>query len=519
MKTGFMDQVLGGRSGADAGVEELWNLLSRHSGVGLWDAHLVDGDPMHRQSRWSWSHEFRRLCGFDPEDTAGFPDVVGSWADRLHPEDVEPTFDAFGACLADRSGKTGYDVLYRLRLKSGEYRWFRAIGGVKRNRDGIAERACGALIDVHEQTSSAERSNLLDRYAGVGLWDAIIVDGDAVGPRSRWSWSPEFRRLCGFDPDDTIGFPDVVGSWADRLHPEDAGPTFDAFNACMSDRSGRTGYDVTYRLKLKSGEYRWFRAVGGVSRDSSGVPLRACGSLIDIHVMKEAELEAGRKLQLQDRMSELTEGLSRDMESAIGRTADDVQGIASATEELSYSIGEINRQVGLSADAASKASEHADVTANKVDALVSDISGIVDVLKLIDGIAAQTNLLALNATIEAARAGEAGKGFAVVANEVKQLASQSSNATKEIAQQIDNVQAQARSAVEAIQSITSVTTSAQNIAAEITQSVSQQDSATRDIAQSIKTLSEQTAQIKGTISHTTGEIQKSLESLARAGAA
>src|SRR5208283_5741864 len=108
-------------------ADDLMSLLSRHAGVGLWDAILHQGDPMHPNSKWRWSEEFRRLLGFAQGDTAGFPDVVGSWADRLHPEDAPPTFAAFGACLSDRSGRTGYDVVYRLKMKDGSYRWFRAI--------------------------------------------------------------------------------------------------------------------------------------------------------------------------------------------------------------------------------------------------------------------------------------------------------------------------------------------------------------------------------------------------------
>jgi len=69
---------------------------------------------------------------------------------------------------------------------------------------------------------------------------------------------------------------------------------------------------------------------------------------------------------------------------------------------------------------------------DRMEQLSNAIENVGGIISVINSIAKQTNLLALNATIEAARAGEAGKGFSVVANEVKGLASSTSNATTQI---------------------------------------------------------------------------------------
>lgn len=94
---------------------------------------------------------------------------------------------------------------------------------------------------------------------------------------------------------------------------------------------------------------------------------------------------------------------------------------------------------------------------------VSDEIG--EIVNVIGQVASQTRPLALNATIEAARAGDAGKGFAVVASEVKNLASQTSEATDRIAAQVGEIQSATHDAVGAIQSITqSVRGMAENLA-------------------------------------------------------
>ena len=77
-------------------------------------------------------------------------------------------------------------------------------------------------------------------------------------------------------------------------------------------------------------------------------------------------------------------------------------------------------------------------TALSMDEINQKVQAINEAITIIDQIAFQTNILSLNAAVEAATAGEAGKGFAVVAAEVRNLASRSAEAAKEIKDLVEN---------------------------------------------------------------------------------
>ena len=163
-----------------------------------------------------------------------------------------------------------------------------------------------------------------------------------------------------------------------------------------------------------------------------------------------------------------------------------VQMAAAAAEQLTASIGEINQQVAKSAHVTGRAVTDVQRTDAIVRALSQAAEKIGHVVGLIAGIAGQTNLLALNATIEAARAGDAGKGFAVVASEVKSLASQTAQATGEIAAQIGQIQSATREAVDAISAISATIQEVSLISTTIAAAVEQQGAATAEIARNVR---------------------------------
>jgi methyl-accepting chemotaxis protein len=203
----------------------------------------------------------------------------------------------------------------------------------------------------------------------------------------------------------------------------------------------------------------------------------------------------GRSASDLARVAERGRGLAEAVANRAEQASVNVQTVASATQELAASIREISSQVQRSVNVSNRATHETQRTSELVHGLSGAAEKIGTIIQLIQAIASQTNLLALNATIEAARAGDAGKGFAIVASEVKNLASQTAQATEQIASQIATIQTATEETVAAITQFDVTVREIAEISNAIASAVEEQGAATGEIARNVEEAARGTAAV------------------------
>ena len=129
---------------------------------------------------------------------------------------------------------------------------------------------------------------------------------------------------------------------------------------------------------------------------------------------------------------------SNTQSASLEETAASVEEITNNIKNSSANVAKMSILADELNISSKKGQELASQTAHSMDEINTEVTSISEAIGIIDQIAFQTNILSLNAAVEAATAGEAGKGFAVVAQEVRNLASRSTDAANEIKALVEN---------------------------------------------------------------------------------
>jgi len=147
--------------------------------------------------------------------------------------------------------------------------------------------------------------NLAIKAAKIGLWDMEIVYNDLLNNTNAISWSDEFRQMLGYN--DENDFPNLISSFHNCLHPDDFERVTSAISNHIMDTTGKTPYNIEYRVIKKNGEIAYFKANSETFRDEKGRPLRVTGTAIDITEEKELLLNTEK---LRDQAEEANKAKS-----------------------------------------------------------------------------------------------------------------------------------------------------------------------------------------------------------------
>ncbi len=204
-------------------------------------------------------------------------------------------------------------------------------------------------------------------------------------------------------------------------------------------------------------------------------------------------------ITLDNSSSELLKNVDK-LNQSSNEAAASLEETAAALEEVTSSISNSNNKIAQMSQIASNVTNSASLgeklanqTTTAMDEINTQVNLVNEAIGVIDNIAFQTNILSLNAAVEAATAGEAGKGFAVVAQEVRNLATRSAEAAKEIKEIVERATIKANEGK-------SIATNMIEGYKNLNESINQTTSLIQDIASSSKEQQNAVIQINDAIS-------------------
>ncbi len=245
----------------------------------------------------------------------------GFWRDRVHPDDRMAVEEAHR-----RAVETGEHVQAEFRMRRGEEAWSWVRSVASPSVGGGRHTLNGFLIDMTERHEAEERlaatRHRLEHVLASST--AIIYQLRIAGPDSRLEWMTDnVKRILGYEVDEAL----APGWWHRNIHPDDR----DRLQR-PDDHLAKDG-TLEYRLKNRSGAYRWIRDDQRVLRDAAGVPVQIVGAFTDVTERRhlEAELQQAQKLESVGR---LASGIAHEINTPVQFVTDSVVFVREAFDEL-----------------------------------------------------------------------------------------------------------------------------------------------------------------------------------------
>ncbi|MDX4025873.1 methyl-accepting chemotaxis protein [Aliarcobacter skirrowii] len=192
---------------------------------------------------------------------------------------------------------------------------------------------------------------------------------------------------------------------------------------------------------------------------------------------------------------------SNEAAASLEETAAALEEITSNIRNNTESIAKMSQLANGVTKAVTDGQEMANQTTTAMDEINTQVNLVNEAIGVIDNIAFQTNILSLNAAVEAATAGEAGKGFAVVAQEVRNLATRSAEAAKEIKEIVERATVKANEGksiatnmIEGYKNLNNNISSTMNLIADIENASKEQLLGIEQINDAVNQLDQQTQQ-------------------------
>jgi PAS domain S-box-containing protein len=259
---------------------ERYNLATEAAMFAVWDWDIVNDVLL-------WDDRVYELFGVKKNEVLP---VFSSWLKILHPDDVEKAKKEIESAI---KGESKYDTEFRVIHPDGEIKYIKGYGQIVKGKNGLPARMIGINFDISEQKIAdkllREREFWLSESQRVGKIGSYIFDIKTM----LWTSSEVLDGIFGIDHE----YSRTMVGWNNIVHPENRDEMLDYVKNYVIFQ--KKPFDKEYKIiNQNTGKEIWVHGKGELSFDTEGNPARLIGTVQDITLSKNAEIELAKSLSL-----------------------------------------------------------------------------------------------------------------------------------------------------------------------------------------------------------------------------